>query len=272
MDYISQVNAPALYLIVGSILAFVTVMCLFFMVRSYRAGVAIGMDKKVLKKTVVSSAVFTVLPSVGILIGVIALSGSLGVPLSWLRLSVVGALQYEMSVADVAAQALGLESLTAITSDPRGIAAFVTIALVMTVGILGGGLCCIFFLGRYLKKLSGKKKDAGAPAEAPAESAEAAPAESAPESAPKKKNNLGNIAMVAMFIGLCIAYLSFYLAGFILKPAQYLPLLVAIIAAAIMYLFTVLAKKPRFRWLENFDIALSMLLAMAAAVVINLVF
>ena len=93
-----------------------------------------------------------------------------------------------------------------------------------------------------------------------------------PAEAPKKKNNLGNIAMVAMFIGLCIAYLSFYLAGFILKPAQYLPLAVTIIAAAIMYLFTALAKKPKLRWLENFDIALSMLLAMAAAVVINLVF
>ena len=39
----------------------------------------------------------------GILLGVIALSGSLGTPWPWLRLSVIGALHYETSVADAAA-------------------------------------------------------------------------------------------------------------------------------------------------------------------------
>ncbi len=251
MNYLSQVNAPALYLMVGGIIAFVLVMCVFFLVRSYKAGLAIGMDKAVLKKTIRNSAIFTILPSVGILVGVIALSGALGAPLSWMRLSVVGALQYELNVADIAAKAIGL---TGLNVSEMSVGAFTTVSLVMTVGILGGGLCCIFFLGRYLRKLGGKKKPA-----------EASPADAAP--APKKRSNIGNIAMVAMFIGLCTAYISSYIGEFANDVSNFLPLLTALVAAAVMFVFTALAKNPRFKWVENFDVALSMLIAMAAAVI-----
>ena len=83
----------------------------------------IGMDEKVLKKTILSSATFTLLPSISILLGVVALSGTLGVPFSWLRLSVIGALQYELNVAEIAAQSVGL---TGLRLDEMSIGAFVT--------------------------------------------------------------------------------------------------------------------------------------------------
>ena len=92
-EYLNSVNSGMFYLLVAGILAFITIMCLVFLVKSYRAGIKLGMDKKVLKKTITASATFTMLPSISILLGVIALSGTLGVPFSWLRLSVVGALQ-----------------------------------------------------------------------------------------------------------------------------------------------------------------------------------
>jgi len=250
MDYISQVNALSLYLIVGAILLFVLILCFVFLLRSYRAGITIGMDRKVLKKAITNSAVFTILPSVGILVGVITLSGTLGIPLSWMRLSVVGALQYELSVAEIAAEAIGLSGLKL---SEMSVGAFSTISLVMTVGILGGGLCCIFFLGRYLRRLSRKPKK-----------------ETLPEvGTPAKKSNFGAIAMTAMFIGLCTAYISSYI-GELVNHGSYMPLFTAAAAGAIMALFTWLGKKKRFRWLEDFDVALSMLLAMAAAVLLQL--
>ena len=67
-----------MYLICGSIVAFVALVCVIFLVRAYKTGAAIGMDTKKMKQTMISSATFSVLPSVGILLGVIALSGSLG--------------------------------------------------------------------------------------------------------------------------------------------------------------------------------------------------
>ena len=110
-EYVASINSGFFYLLVALVLAFITIMCFVFLVKSYRAGIAIGMDRKVLKKAIISSATFTLLPSISILLGVIALSGTLGVPLSWLRLSVIGALQYELNVAEIAAQSVGLSGL-----------------------------------------------------------------------------------------------------------------------------------------------------------------
>ena len=155
MDFQSIANSGTLYLIVAVVLAFVTLMCFVFLIKSYRAGIKIGMDKKALRKVITSSATFTLLPSISILLGVVALSGTLGVPFSWLRLSVIGALQYELNVAEIAATAVGL---TGLNVNEMTTGAFITIALVMTVGILGGIICCIFFLKKYLSKLGSKPK------------------------------------------------------------------------------------------------------------------
>ncbi|MEG2086629.1 MAG: DUF5058 family protein, partial [Angelakisella sp.] len=127
MNYLSAVNSIWLYLITGGILLFVIGLCLVFLVKSYRTGLAIGMDRKVLRKAIASSATFTLLPSISILLGVIALSGTLGVPLPWLRLSVIGALQYELNVAEIAATSVGLSGLKV---SEMTVGAFATIALV----------------------------------------------------------------------------------------------------------------------------------------------
>ena len=79
-NILAQLNSAPMYAICGGIIAFVAVVCVVFLVRSYRAGLAIGMDPARMKRAITSSATFSVLPSVGILLGVIALSGSLGTP------------------------------------------------------------------------------------------------------------------------------------------------------------------------------------------------
>ena len=159
MDILSQLNSPVLYLICGGIIFFVALVCVFFMVRAYRAGVAIGMDKTKMKRTITASATFAALPSVGILLGVIALSGSLGTPWSWLRLSVIGALHYETQVAEAAAEAVGLPGLSASAMTPQ---AFTTIALLMGVCIMWGMVFSIFFNKKYLSRLKAPKKNGAA--------------------------------------------------------------------------------------------------------------
>ena len=69
-QYLAGVNSMTFYAIVAAVLGFITVMCFVFLVKSYKAGVAIGMDPKVLKKTITASATFTLLPSISILLGV----------------------------------------------------------------------------------------------------------------------------------------------------------------------------------------------------------
>ena len=53
-EYLNSVNSGIFYLLVAGILGFITIMCFVFLVKSYRAGIKIGMDKKVLKKTITS--------------------------------------------------------------------------------------------------------------------------------------------------------------------------------------------------------------------------
>ncbi|MEG0167938.1 MAG: DUF5058 family protein, partial [Ruthenibacterium sp.] len=103
----AELNTVPMFLIAGGVILFIMLLCVVYLIKSYRAGVAMGMDKVKLRRAITSSATFTVLPSVSILLGVVALSGSLGIPLPWLRLSVVGALHYEGNVADIAARATG---------------------------------------------------------------------------------------------------------------------------------------------------------------------
>ena len=112
--------------------------------QQHRSGLAVRVNKR-----------YATFGIILILLGVIALSGTLGVPFSWLRLSVIGALQYELNVAEIAAQSVGIGGLQVQNLTPE---AFTTIALVMTVGILGGIICCIFFLKAYLNKLQAKPK------------------------------------------------------------------------------------------------------------------
>ena len=245
-EYLSSVNAAFLYWMVAAVLAVMTVICALFLVKSYRAGLKIGMDKAVLRKAITSSATFTLLPSISILLGVIALSGSLGVPFSWLRLSVIGSLQYELNVAEIAAQSAGL---TGLRLDELSPAVFVTIALVMTVGILGGIFCCIFFLKGYLGKLKAKPKA---------------------EKSENSKPGFGAHATTAMFVGLCATYVGSYVGKAIPRAdSDVMPLIVALVAGAAMGVFEYLIQKKGKAVLENFSLAASMLIAMAAAVVIG---
>ena len=246
-NYLEIANSIPFYAIVALVLVFVVTMCVVFLVKSYKAGIALGMDPKALKKVMTSSATFTLLPSISILLGVIALSGTLGVPFSWLRLSVIGSLQYELNVAEIAATAFGL---TGLRVDQMTMEAFTTIALVMTGGILGGLFCSIFFLKKYLGKLSSKPKKA--------ETGE-------------KKPSFGDHATTAMFVGLCAAYIGSYVGR--LVPGEYfdvMPLFTAFVSAIVMAVFEYLIQKKNMSSLENFSLAASMLVAMAAAVVFQL--
>lgn len=96
-----------MYCIVAVVIVFVIAESVFFFVRAWKRAAALNMDRRRLKKIVASTALYTVAPAVAILLGVIALSKALGLPLPWLRLSVIGALTYETTAAETAARAFG---------------------------------------------------------------------------------------------------------------------------------------------------------------------
>ena len=87
----------------------------------------------------------------------------------------------------------------------------------------------------------------------------------------------GDTAMTAMFIGLVSAYIGSYIGSFVSSEGlftfsgDWTPLVVVAVSGLTMALFVWLGKKPKFAFVESFSIAVSMLLGMAAAVLVNLV-
>ena len=248
MTVLEQLNSGGVYLICGSIVAFIAVVCIIFMIRAWRAGKALGMDVTRMKRAVTASATFSVLPSVGILLGVIALSGSLGVPWPWLRLSVIGALHYETQVADAAAEQLGVS----LGSGSMTVQAFPTIALLMSICIMWGMILSVLFNKKYLRKLQQGGK-----------------------TGERKGGGFGDRAMTAMFIGMVSAYIGSYAGDFISGNGRFTfsgdwtPLAVVAAAALAMAVFTYFSEKKGKEWLENFSIAGSMLVGMLVAVLIG---
>ena len=244
MSVLEQLNSGSIYLICGSIVAFIAVVCVIFMVRAWRAGKALGMDTTRMKRAVTASATFSVLPSIAILLGVLALSGSLGVPWPWLRLSVIGALHYETQVADAAAEQLGVS----LGSGQMTAQAFPTIALLMSICIMWGMILSTLFNKKYLHRLQqGGKKET------------------------RTGGGFGDKAMAAMFIGMVSAYIGSYVGGWISGgglfsfSGSWTPL--AVVAAAALAM--AVSEKKGMAWLDNFSIAGSMLIGMLAAVLIG---
>ena len=160
----------------------------------------------------------------------------MGTPWPWLRLSVIGALHYETQVAEAAAEAVGLQSLSASLMTPT---AFSTICLLMSVCIMWGMVFSVFFNKRYLRRLGAGSKSG------------------------KPGGGFGDRAMTAMFIGLICAYMGSYIGGF---AGSWIPLGVVAVACLSMAGFMWLYEKKNAVWVESFSIAGSMILAMAAAV------
>ena len=233
-----NINSTFLYLLAVCVVLFVLVQSIFFLIRAYRRGKQIGMTTETLRKTVVSTAIFTVAPAISILLGVVTLSKFLGIPLPWIRMSVIGAITYELPAATSTANALSISLSEAIT-DPK---IYTAIAWVMTLGIMPS----IILPPILMKKIQGgmiriKNKD----------------------------TKWGDIFMTAMFLGMISAFLGMVFADVRSGMKGFIPIFVLLVSAAIMGICGILIKKFQMKWLETYALSISMIGAMLFAVLIT---
>lgn len=231
-------NSIFLYVLAIAVIVFVLAQSLFFLVRAYKRGKELGIDTSKLKKTIISTSVFTIAPAISILIGIVTLSKFLGIPLPWIRMSVIGAITYELPAATSTANALGI-SLSETITDPK---VYSAIAWVMTLGIMPS----IILPPILMKKIQGgmlkiKEKD----------------------------SKWGDMFLTAMFLGMISAFLGMVFADIRTGLAGWIPVFVLIFSALIMALCGLLIKKCNMKWLETYAMAISMVGAMVFAVVIT---
>ena len=234
-----NVNSPIIYILVGAIIALVLGQSIYFLVKAIRRAAELGISSSTLKKTVSSAAIFTVAPAIAILVGIVALSKSLGVALPWLRLSVIGSITYETVAAGNAMEAAGLNMSATVTDS----SIYVTIAWVMTVGIAAGLVLVPFVTKRIQTGLN---------------------------NVTLKDKRWGEIFNNAMFLGMISAFLGFVFCdvGNLVTgdTSGLIPVCVMLVSAIVMALCGLLATKARIRWLTDYALPISLVAGMASAI------
>ena len=246
-------NDKFMYLLVLAVIIFVCAQALFFMRKAWARGKELGISTDKLKNAVTSSAIFSFAPAIGIAITVISLSVALGYVLPWIRLTVIGAIQYETTAAEIAIEAAGLSGgiSTPVTDEKL----FVSIAWVMTLG----SIIPLILIPIVLKKI--QKGVSGVAA---------------------KNNKWMDIMTSAAFIGLISAFIGRGLAGMgsadpdkltgkeiIGDGAGVLSVAALISSVGFMLIFTLLNRKLKKNWIDALAMPVSMVLAMAVVVLIN---
>ncbi len=231
-------NSTFLFLISGLIITFVIAQSLFFLIKAWKRAKELGMETNTLKRIVKSSAVFTIAPAIAIILGVITLSKFLGLPLPWLRLSVLGALTYELPAATSTAAALGV-SISQDVTDP---VVYSTIAWVMTLGILAG----LVIVTLFLKRIQGGI-----------------------DNIQKRDKKWGDIFLTSIFMGMISAFLGMIFADITKGIVGWIPVFIMIVSALIMIICGYFVKVHKVKWLEDYALPISMLGAMALSIPIT---
>jgi hypothetical protein len=231
-------NSTLLFVVAGCVILFVIAQSLFFLIRAYKRAKELGMDMGQVRKTIWSSALFTIAPAVSILLGVITLSKFLGLPLPWIRMSVIGAITYELPAATSTAKAFGI-SLSETITDPR---IYSAIAWVMTLGIMPSIILVPLLLKKIQKGLlKMKNKDA----------------------------KWGDLFSTSLFLGMIAAFSGMVFADVRSGLEGWIPVFVLLCSAVVMGVCGLLIKKCKMTWLENYALPISMLVAMVFAMVIT---
>ena len=259
-----SVNHPLLYLMAGILIAVVLAQSIYFLVKAVRRSRELGMDQSKIKKTIKTAAVFTIAPAVAIVISVMTLSKKLGLPLPWLRLSVVGSMSYETIAANNALSAMG----QSLGSDvPLNAQQYVNILLVMTISIM---------VGIWLVPAIGKKLQNGM------------------TTLSNRDAKWADIFQNSLFIGMISAFVGFVFSdvsrlwtadenGLVtvmqtnpetnLKEAVsytstsgLVPVCVMAVSALVMVVCGLLMRKPKLKWLSDYALPISLILGMASAI------
>lgn len=258
-----RVNHPILYAMVAVLVAVVMGQSVYFLVKAMRRAKEKGMDMVKIKKTIRTSAIFTVAPAVAIIISVITLSKKLGLPLPWLRLSVVGSMSYETVAANNALSAFGqsLGSAGDLTAQQ-----YVNVLWVMTLSIM---------MGIWLVPVIGKKLQNGM------------------TNLGKRDAKWADIFSNSLFIGMISAFLGFVFCDFsrlwsesarittskqlidgveVVEATTHsptsglIPVFVLVVSAVVTAILGILMKKPKLKWLGEYALPIALVCGMAAAI------
>ncbi len=240
MDFTEIVNSSLLYILVAIVITYVFFLALFFSKKAWNRALELGFTKKDLLKVIKSTISATIVPSIAIVIGLVTLVSSLGIPFPWLRLSVIGSVAYELVASETARAALlcNPDMSAAVcaqqTLASANLQSYVTVMFVMTTAITSG-LFTLLFFG---KKIQGRVVELGS-----------------------NKKSFGFVAIECLMVALAATFLPAFLL------ADWTSFLTFLTSLLITITFGMLSMKyKKLSWVKDFVLALALLGGMASSI------
>lgn len=232
MSLSAIMNSTTLYaaVIIGLLLIFL--LCAVMLKMAWGRCIELGISQEKVKGVIKSSVIFSIVPSLSIVIGLFSLAAVLGVPWPWFRLSVVGSVSYELMAADMVATGAGYESIGALAAANDG-SKVGAIMFVMSIGIMFGIVTCTFFGKKIQTSMTSFREKNGA---------------------------WGALATGCFTLAMMVVFLPVQ----VFKGPIFLLTLAT--SALITLIHGIIIKKTGWTWLSNFVLADSMILAMIASV------
>ena len=153
MDYLEIANSFPMWIAAGVAVALVLFQAILFARKSYSTGKEFGLTEKQMKSAMKSSLITSIGPSIVILTGLLAILVTVGGPMSWMRLSFIGSVMFELMAVGFGAGAVGVE----VGTDAMTNEAFANAVWTMILGSIGWILFATFSadkMGKVQKKVS----------------------------------------------------------------------------------------------------------------------
>lgn len=231
------ISSPLLLALVLIGLIYITGFSVVYFIKAKKRALEMGITEEEVKDIVKSSAIFSIVPSLSIVIGLIALATAMGTVWAWWRLSVIGSLSFETQIASSLAAVLGFGSTTEMVAEASG-QQFGVVMILMSVGMLAGFLILIPF-GKKLSTSVDKTKGG---------------------------NGWSSVLSGCFMLVLLAVYVP------VLLICDTIQALVMVTGLVVALALSVLASKPGLGWVNNFIMAGSMIVGMLSSLLWTAIF
>ena len=137
MLYTNIANRPWMFVWVSITIVLVLAQCIIYMRKAWKRALALGLKREQIRKGLTTGISVSIIPTIPVLIVFLSLMPLLGVPLPWLRLSVIGSAMYESAAAAIGIKSVGEEMVL------NGFSAHAWIAAVWTM-TFGASMCIVW--------------------------------------------------------------------------------------------------------------------------------
>lgn len=228
MSYQEVSESSLLYVLVIVSLLIIAAICVYYLLLCMRKAKEMGISKQKVNEIIKSTAIFSIVPSIAIAIGLVTLVIVIGIPYAWFRLSVIGSVSYELMASNMALSALKLD-LSNADADAFGLIMWVMCVPITSTVLANIFVCKPMHLGT-MRVGSGDKKW-GALSQ--------------------------TTFMTALLVVLIVPMIFGGLVG----------LLTFVTSALIAVVVSMLAKKTGAKWMNDFILAICLIGAMGMSIV-----